>query len=180
MGISIGNSIPPQTFRFLMMGACVLGLYATWDVLQSKVQELRYLPVLGEQSHSQAVAERDELQSLPIVMARNEYPVDEVGQISDEAIEAAFNTPVVEVDEPEPVKFNMAQQLIMRFRPVVSALSTNGAVINGQFWSVGESIANMPLRASDGRIVTPSVASVGSVGVVLAIEGETVNLTFNH
>ncbi|MBA1280201.1 hypothetical protein [Stutzerimonas stutzeri] len=182
MGIALSTSVPPQALRAFTLGACALGLIATWDVVQKKVQELAFQPVYGEQTHATAVAVRDELYSLPIVMAKSDVPVEEGSAISDAAIEAAFRKPIVEIDddEPEPVKVSLAHQLIMQYRPYVNGLSTNGAIVNGQFWSVGEPMATMPMRNAMGQIVTPKIESIISGRVVLSIADEALTLTFNE
>lgn len=183
MSMAIKSSLSPQHLKLAVVGAGLLVLFTVWDMVQGKVSNLRYQPVYGEQGPAVAEPVREELQALPIVMARSEAVNQPDSALSDAAIEAAFREPVVEVEieeVQEAPKITLVQQLLAVHRPTVNAVSTNGAVVNGQFWSIGESVASMPLRAATGELVIPKVRTVNAKQVVMTVGSETVSLDFDR
>jgi len=181
MGIALKSTVSPQLMRFIIAGACLLGLTIIWQTVQQKVHDLRFQAVYGEQSQAQALPIRADLYSLPIVMAKSDAPVEVGGIINDAEIEAAFREPKVEpVEEAEPPKVSLSQQLIFLYSPKVNGVSSNGAIVNGQFWAIGEPMVNMGIRDALGGLVTPRISSIGSGQVVLTLDDESLILPFDQ
>lgn len=184
MSILMKSSLSPQHLKLIVIGAGLLGLWTIWGMVQSKVGDLRHQPIYGEQGPSTEQALREELYSLPIVVSRSDASSQSELVMNDAAIEAAFREPVVEISEEEsdkePAKVTLTQQFIVRYRPVVNAVSNNGAVINGQFWSIGEGIASLPLHTSAGEVVIPRLRAVSAKHVVMTLGDESVSLDFDR
>jgi hypothetical protein len=182
MSIAMKSSLSPQHLKLVVVAAGLLVLMTVWDVVQAKVSGLRHQPVYGEQGPVVSEPVREELQALPIVMAKSEVSYQASSELSDAAIEAAFREPVIELPEEsqDANKISLSQQLLNFYRPVVNAVSTNGAVINNQFWSIGESVVTMPLRTATGELVTPKIHSVSEKHLVMVIGDETVSLDFDR
>lgn len=181
MSIQMKSSLSPHHLKLVVIGAGIFVLVAVWDVVQERVSNLNYQPIYGEQGGTSAEALREELYSLPIVVARSESANYSESEISDADIEAAFREPVVEVPETEeakPVKITLTQQFLALYRPVVDALASNGAIVNGQFWSIGEAMVSMPLRTSSGDIVIPRMRSIGAARVVVDLGDESLSIDF--
>lgn len=182
MSMQIKSSLSPQHMKLIVIGAGLLGLLTVWDVVQKKIADLAYQPVYGEQAPATTEVLREELYSLPIVVAKSETKALGESEISDADIEAAFRKPVFEEPEEasEPVKVTLSQQFLALYRPVVNGVSGNGAIVNGQFWSVGERMASMPLRASSGEVLMPKIQAIGIDKVVIGLGDESLPLNFRH
>ncbi|MCF6783444.1 hypothetical protein [Stutzerimonas stutzeri] len=180
MGIALKSSLSPQLMKIVVGVACILVLLVTWQTIQQKVHDLRYQVVYGEQSHVDVLQERPDLHSLPIVMAKSDEPTLVNESINDAEIEAAFREPVFEpIVEEEPLKVPLTTQLVLLYSPKINGVSSNGAIVNNRFWSIGEPMVSMTLKDDKGRVVTPRIVRVGALEVVLSVDGESLSLPFN-
>ncbi|WP_326430488.1 hypothetical protein VQ574_21245 (plasmid) [Stutzerimonas frequens] len=179
--MKIQNSMSPNLIKVVIVGAAMIGVLTLWNGLKSRIVNWGYEPVYGQQNHEPVVPVREELYSLPIVIAKNDDNPDSTNsQITDADIEAAFRVPapaVEEVAEVEP-ELSLSQSFLSLYRPVVNAISGDGAFINGQFWSIGESVVAMPIRSRDGQLFVPVVYGVRSGVVSLKAGDEVINLPF--
>jgi len=147
------------------------------------VSALTYQPIYGEQAATTAEAAREELYSLPIVVARSEAGARSESALDDADIEAAFREPIVVVEEDAPEDKSpvatLSQQFLALYRPVVNGVSNSGAIVNGQFWSVGESMVTLSVRTVSGEALVPRLRSIGSSSVVVALGEESLSLAFS-
>lgn len=180
------TEMPPERLRLVIL---VLGLglaFFVYSGVEKKVDNLRYERVLGNESSASGLAEHRPSQSqLPIVVASGKQGVGKDLVVSDELIAGAFNPVVVvedeedEISEEEP-EVRLIELLLQQYRPVVGAISSRGAVINGIHYSVGESLNNMPVFA-DGKLkVTPRLVSVSHAGAVIQIQDDRELLKFSY
>lgn len=178
--MKINESVSPSVFKNL---AIVIGLFivfSVWKGANNKIDELRFQPVFGESFSSSEQIEKVDLKSLPIVVAQSTTKGLDSNEVNDLVIEAAFKAPVfVDVEVQEP-KATLVEKVFLAYRPVVFAVSQNGAVINGVFWRVGEEIKVMPVASENGQAIVPVVASVSRSQVVLKIANEKMTLPFER
>lgn len=189
-----------QNIRILVAGAGLFAAYIVYVTLTDQAQKLRYEPVYGENTYVEdASVDFAGVEALPIVFAEGQDVADGLS-LSDSAIEAAFRKPViaaapvlVEVEEAVTAEEEEAaeaekeaaalvlspvQKFLLHHKPLVSGLSSNGAVIGGTFWRIGERMESYPVAQDDGDVVYPRLVSVGNKSVRVAVAGESVSLQF--
>jgi len=179
--MKLQNTMSPSLIKMVIAGAAMIGVMTLWSGIKARIVSWSYEPVYGQQNHELVAPVREELYSLPIVIAKSEDNAEsKSGEITDADIEAAFRVPepVVEEEAPAAPVMTLVQQFLAVYRPVVNAISGGGAFINGKFWSVGESVVVMPIRARDGQLIVPVLSGVTSNGVVLRLGQEVITLPF--
>lgn len=179
--MKLQNTMSPNLIKMVVAGAAMIGVLTLWSGIKARIVTWSYEPVYGQQNHEPVAPVREELYSLPIVIAKSEEAAESnAGDISDADIEAAFRAPEPLVEEEAPVApvMTLMQQFLAVYSPVVNAISGGGAFINGKFWSVGESVVVMPIRARDGQLIVPVLSGVTSNGVALRLGQEVITLPF--
>lgn len=179
--MNIKSSISPDLFKTIIIGLSAIGVYTLWTTVDKQVNDWGFEPVYGQQNAQVVSPVREELSSLPIVVAKKQeasFSLDE--SVNDALIEAAFKEPepIVAEESVEPV-VTLGQRFFALYRPAISAVSAGGAVINGVFWQPGEPIASMVVHRADGTTVLPAIVSSSSNGVVISLGEEFIRLPFS-
>lgn len=186
MNLLKNRSLSPDFAKLLMALLGVVLAVVSWNVLTKRINDLRYEQVLGEHHAVDVAAAREDLAVLPIVVANSLPNQSALPVTNDMLIESAFRKPepvVVPASEQEAPRervYTLAQQLVARYRPSVSAITNGGAFINGAFWQQREAILNMPIVASTGQKLYPMIAQMTDKSVTLAIADETLLLSFDQ
>lgn len=190
-----------QKVRVLVGFAGLFAAYICYVTLTDQIAKLRYEPVYGEHTYNDdAGNEFAGVEDLPIVFAQGQSVADSIS-LSDNAIEAAFRKPVIaaaplivdadesgaaeneqhqeeEAEKDAALVLTPVQQFLLQYKPLVSGLSQNGAIIGGTFWRIGEEMVRYPVTKDDGEVVYPRLTSIGSKSVRLALAGDSVSLDF--
>ncbi|MDU4254435.1 hypothetical protein [Pseudomonas sp.] len=181
MSLKLQSGLSPNSTKLIICLAALIGVLTLWNGLKSRINSWTYQPVYGQQNHEAVTPVREDLVALPIVIAKSDAATPPAAEgITDADIDAAFKAP-----EPEPEKakeaapvISIGQQFQALYRPVVSAVGGGGAIINGNFWSVGEAITSMPVRTRDGAVVSPVVSAASKSGVTVRLGSESITLPF--
>jgi len=178
--MSINESVSPAVFKNLTIVIGLFIIYSVWQTVNNKISAVRYLEVYGESLSGDVQGEKVDLKSLPIVVSKSAVQATSGLAADDQAIEDAFRMPEPEVEEEVvEIKASAVEVLYFSYRPVVSAVSNNGAVINGVFWNLGEKIKTMPF-AVDGNNLYPVLKSISRNQVVLSVDAEKMTLPFER
>lgn len=185
--MNIRESISPSVFKNMIIVIGLFVVFSVWQSVSKRVADLRYERIYGESFSDNSKADNIDLKSLPIVVARSTAKASSRKTINEQAIEDAFKVPefvpVIEDGEDEALeapKATIAEQLFLTYRPAVSAIGRQGAVINGVFWRTGEKIDSMAVRLESGETVNPFISKVLRDQVVLKVDGEVLTLPFER
>lgn len=175
--MNIEHNLNTDQSKLVVLGAGIALAFIVWFFTEGRVEQLRYLEVYGEVVDSEVVPqELGKLEALPLVEAVGSLERPAASDLNELAIEAAFREPVFtppapvieeEVAETRPVSTGptLVEQFLIRYRPLVGAISSNGVVISGNFWRFGESLENMPMSDGESSSDTPEMLYPRLVGV---------------
>lgn len=169
----------PELTKVIIIGGGLLIALTAWNTVHKHMDNWAGSPVYGEHQQQVVAPEREELKSLPIVVANEAQHIDLNSDLdsSEAAIQKAFMVPVVEEVVEEEPKVSLVQQLLALHKPSIAAIGGGGVIINGHFWAINEQIQTMPVRDSAGMVFYPIVAGVRD-GVLLKVGDEEVNLPY--
>jgi len=179
----------------LLAGLIVAGI--AWKLLDGRVQELQWQPVYGESAQGeQEVVSSDSYESLPLVKAVGKSADPQSMMLNDRAIEAAFRDPIFaapieeiseDAVEDEVKGPNLGEQFLIKYRPLIGAVSPNGVVVSGVFWKFGEKMTTMPMQAVSengqqptGEIIYPSVSGARAGTVTFTLQDVRVPVEFDR
>lgn len=173
-----GVASPELTKVIIIAGGLLIALTA-WNTLHKHMDNWAGSPVYGEHQQQVVAPEREELKSLPIVVANEARHIDLNSDLdsSEAAIQKAFMVPVAEEVVEEEPKVSLVQQLLALHKPSIAAIGGGGVIINGHFWAINEQIQTMPVRDNAGMVFYPIVANVRD-GVLLRVGDEEVKLPY--
>lgn len=188
--MKIEKGITASNINLAVLFAGLACAYIIWLVISGRVNELQYEYVLGEVGANQDVeVSSDRLRALPIVQVRTSVDSVSDQQLSDKTIEDAFREPVfaapivASVDEPAQEETEQRsespvdQMFLYHYRPLVGALTSNGAVINGNYWAIGEELRSMPMPSTEGdEPIYATLSKVDNNSVTLVLAGKTVRI----
>ncbi len=170
----------PELIRLALFAVGAAIILLIWNILTGSIREMAYQPVYGENAAVVVAAISPKTLALPMVESaiHDDALIADSADDDDMKIEGAFSAPKVEEPKTEeaPPAISLAQQLFMIYQPAIQGVGAGGAFIKDQFWSIGESMTVMPIKASSGEIVYPKIASIGRSEVVLVIDGERLSL----
>lgn len=178
--MKVSEGMSPAVFKNMSLVIGLFIVYTVWQGVNNKIADFRYEPVYGESFASAGDAEKVDLKSLPIVIAQSDVVVADDNVLNEQAIENAFKIPEFATEEVDEPKITVAEKMFLSYRPAVSAITNNGAVINGVFWKVGEKMNTMPVMLETGEFVFPVIAGVSRSRVVLRVSGEKLTLPFER
>lgn len=132
-----GVASPELTKVIIIAGGLLIALTA-WNTLHKHMDNWAGSPVYGEHQQQVVAPEREELKSLPIVVANEAQHIDLNSDLdsSEAAIQKAFMVPVVEEVVEEEPKVSLVQQLLALHKPSIAAIGGGGVIINGHFWAI--------------------------------------------
>ena len=166
--MKLESTIHPDHYNVVALLAGLIIAAITWKVLDSRVQELQWQPVYGESAQgAEASTISDHYNSLPLVEAVGSFTGPESLMLNDMAIEAAFREPIFAPTEDQiaadasavdkEVKGpTLAEQFLIKYRPLIGAITPRGVVVSGVFWKYGEKIRTMPMQvvSDEGDVPT--------------------------
>lgn len=176
-------NVNSDVFQVLLVAAGVGFGYALYVLLSGVVNDMKYQTVFGIENTSSVAAPSPRTLALPVVEASSPPKLETaVSGVTDDArIEAAFKAPELEAPEEEKKveekRLTLSQQLFLAYRPTVQGLGAGGVFIKGQYWALGEAVVVFPLRDVDGKVIYPTIKSVGAKGVVLAVGMDQLTLS---
>lgn len=171
--------LSPRLASYALIAAGLMACYLLAGALDDAIKNMRFQTVYGEQADAPIAPISAKALALPVVEASLSAEEVAAGQSDDQQIESAFAQQLKVPEytkEPEVAPPTLSQQFFMTYRPTIQGVAGHGAFVRGQFWSVGEPIRAMPLRANDGQIVYPKIVQVSPRGVAVEIQGQTLTL----
>lgn len=179
----------------LFAGLIVAGI--SWKLLDGRIQELQWQPVYGESAQSeQEISSSESYESLPLVKAVGKVSSSQSLMLNDRAIEAAFRDPIFaapieelpeDAVEDEVEGPNLGDQFLIKYRPLIGAVSSNGVVVSGVFWKFGEKMTTMPMQAVSengqqptGEVIYPRVIAARGGTVTFTLQDVRVPVEFDR
>lgn len=195
--MKIENNFSPEQSKLVVIGSGVALAFFLWTFLDGRFNELRYQEVYGEVVEAETPAQEvGKLEALPLVEIVGTHNKIGTAELNEMAIEAAFREPVFnpiqqsieeEVAEEKPVVSGptLAEQFLIRYRPLVGGVSDNGVVISGEFWLFGDSLATMPMADTNSGsdsvdLIYPKLVGVRKGTVILMLGDQEIPIEFDR
>lgn len=181
--INLDIDLSPE---LLKTGIVVGALFVAWianTYLKEATVRMGSQTVYGEQAmqtSSITSANAQKLVALSIVQSSTTAGLP-VSVSNDQLIEDAFSLPepIIETKEVEEKKVvTPTMDFFARYNPRISGVTSNGAFINGHFYSVREPMVSLSVLGLNGQRIVPFITKISTNGVSLDLGGAPLTLSF--
>jgi hypothetical protein len=135
------------------------------------VTDVKSLPWVWEKGPAVIKQERQ------LALEKQEQQLAAGKQLSEADVDAVFGKKPIE--EPKPVQPKFEFDKFFTQNAHLSAVASNGAVINGRFYEVGTDMEMLAMMGERGNKVVPSLQSVNDAGITVRIGKQSVRMLLN-
>jgi hypothetical protein len=158
---------------------CALSLGGLWQATESIKGVMNELPI-QELPRARSTVSVADVRALRGVSEKSPTALKQLRSqtaridANDVDVDAAFGDKTEQVAPPPSPKFEFDK--FFKENASVSAVASNGAVINGHFYELGTDMEMLAIVGEQGNKVTPKLRSVSDLGVVVSLGKKEVRL----